>query len=187
MYMLTTGQLSLGSDQTDLSVMSKTSSQAYFDKLIREWPNTLIKIARKTVFFFVDPGRFDVYEFLDKPHNIRAYELVFGNIKTFIEKLDRIPLVALLFLSILGIFNVLIALGFVFSLFQKSPRPAIKWFMLLIFSYILFAVVMGAFGAARYRIPVEPILLLCSIPVIEEYFSRFFVKQLLNNWWIGRG
>ena len=52
---------------------SKTIERAFFEAVFVHWKTLPMMYARGSLFFFLDPGRFDLYEFLDLPHNFRSY------------------------------------------------------------------------------------------------------------------
>ena len=169
MSIKTTGKPIKGQGQNSFAQASQNTRQAYFRALVENWPSTLKRVVRETVFFFLDPGRFDVWEFLNKPHNIRSRDILYAcGVLSFWEELRKIPLSIMVFLFLTGIVNLLITIGFINFLYQESLSFEIKWMMVLIVLYILMATIFAATGNARYRLPIEPLLIISLTPLLDR-------------------
>lgn len=115
--------------------------------------------------FFLDPGRFDLYTFLPlRDPGISSYVFLRsgGNRHSFLRK---IPVPILLFLGLLLALNLLILL--LFLPFPLLPRinPYLRFFVCLLILYNGAVVSAAAIGASRYRLAIEPLLLLGAVAV----------------------
>lgn len=135
----------------------------------RIWQDPLsftARYGRGTAAFFLDPGMFDLYEFLDRPQPFRlgrtlvqerAYNRVF-------TELGRGPL---LYLVGLFLWNGVVTAGFLGFLVRLGRAGASRWFLGLLVLYVAFTV--GPVGRSRYRLAVEPLLFVAATAAFAEY------------------
>jgi len=160
-------------DESEMEEHNLRAFQVYLERFIFRWPRTLEKILIDPLFLFLDPGRFDIFEFLNMPHDVRSWKLVFGGDSGRKEFFNRIPLLILIYLLVVGFLNVLILAGFLYFVFTESQSFEWKIFFLLVISYVLAAVIFGAVGASRYRLPLEPLLILSIEPMLSQLTALF--------------
>ncbi len=128
--------------------------------IIRDnWLRYSIFQLRGSLFFFLDPGRFDLYHFLGKKQPVSSFiTLSDSGIKGFIQYIRTIPPAVLTSLFIIMAINGILLLLFLVSIFYKSSFIRMKLFLLFLVAF--FIVMVGPFGASRFRLAVFPILLL---------------------------
>jgi len=149
----------------DLATGTEALEKAYIEDRVKNWPRTIWVYCLGSGSFFTDPGRFDVYQILGLPQDIHIRFVAGG--PPLLKVLRRIPPPILVFLAVMAVVNVFIFCSFVFMMFKARLPAEFKAFAGLIVLYMV--VITGSIGASRYRLPVEPILLL-GVP--------FFVKWL---------
>ena len=112
--------------------------------------------------FFIDPGRFDLYNFLQLDQSVSLLTLYHKHgYKGIINYFFKLPPLILIFLLIIIILNIVIFISFmwfVIGMRLKDFSSIYKPFLLMIILYI--AVLTGPIGASRFRLPVYPFLLL---------------------------
>jgi len=132
------------------------------NKIIMANLSTYLWLETKGVFnFFIDHGRFDMYCFFDFPpqenmNGIAWYYRQSGT-KGVMEYLSRFALGLLIYLPIICLVNVFISFCFIFFLLNKRVALEIRLAAFLFVFYL--ALITGPIGAARFRMPVYPILL----------------------------
>jgi len=123
--------------------------------------------------FFVDHGRYDMYSFFAIPpaENMNGMTWYYKHegIKGVKEYLSQFPVGLLIYLPIISLINVLITFCFLFFLMNKKVTVEIRIAALLFVLYL--AVITGPIGAARFRMPVYPILLF-TLPFGIETMKR---------------
>lgn len=119
--------------------------------------------------FFLDPGMFDLYEFLNFERPFSLGQVLFSE-----DRVRRIfsdlPASVLTYLTGLTLLNLLVAGGFLVFCFQPVRLPAVKWFLVLIVAYM--ALVVGPIGRSRYRLSVEPLLLIGAACAMSRSIPR---------------
>lgn len=114
------------------------------------------------VAFFLDPGRFDFYQFSPELGTGEGFTLRPGEWRTnWRIALRAGPLIK--YLVAITLFNLLIAVAFLLYPFQ-AQRMEWKVFVMLLVLYV--AISSSAFGRSRYRLPVVPELFLAAAVVV---------------------
>jgi hypothetical protein len=112
------------------------------------------------IAFMVDPGRFEWYRFLNisEDNFPGLYHLIntVGFIKGINLFLKQAPIGVLLVLALSLLFNVVVFVLFILSLFVKQLPPLLRIFLFLFVAYIVLST--GVLGLSRYRIAVAPLL-----------------------------
>lgn len=141
--------------------------------------NYSIYYAKGILVFFLDPGRFDIYNFLgwDKWGQDGLMTLIrtegFSGIFSYLKQQ---PLPVLIFLSGVLFANLIKLIGFIIYLFGFKSLKLIDFFMISIILYV--AILTGPLGAARYSLPIQFMLIYCSI----IGFSRLaFLKAFTSS------
>jgi len=119
--------------------------------------------------FFLDPGMFDLYEFLNRERPFSLGQIIFseGQVRRIPADL---PASILTYLTGLTLLNLFVVVGFLLFCFQPVRLPPAKWFLVLIVVYM--AVVVGPIGRSRYRLPVEPFLFIGAACAISQGIRR---------------
>jgi hypothetical protein len=120
--------------------------------------------------FFLDPGMFDLYEFLNRERPFSLGQIIFseGQVRRIPADL---PASVLTYLTGLTLLNLFVVVGFLLFCFLQPVRlPAAKWFLVLIVVYM--AVVVGPIGRSRYRLPVEPFLFIGAACAMSQGIRR---------------
>jgi len=119
-----------------------------------------------SVRMFVDPGRFDLYNFFNfKNKNEVGFlnHINTGGLKGAFNYFKQQPLIIIILLPIIFLFNAAKIIGFVmYWVSHYKTTPITLWFMLLIIVYI--ALLTGPSGASRFFVPILP--LYCMLAAI---------------------
>ncbi len=158
--------------------LSKRSAATVIN-FLSEVPGRLPGLARRygigVSAFFLDPGRFDWWEFLNLPHPQSMRRILFRDDESIVRRLSRFPIGVLVALAIVLALNLVVLAGVAHALFVVRDYSPEKVFIVTLILYL--AAVTSFAGASRYRLPVEPLLLLLAAPflwrVIREVHERF--------------
>ena len=117
--------------------------------------------AKGMVNFFLDPGRFDLWEFFRLKKGETGLLAAFsqGGYAGVWQALRKLPVLGLLYLLMILLANMVKTAGLALFLFQRR-KEAIAWVLLLMFGYL--AGVTGTSGAARFALPLFPWLLVAA-------------------------
>tara|TARA_R110002049_G_scaffold1113_8_gene8231 strand:+ start:2916 stop:4220 length:1305 start_codon:yes stop_codon:yes gene_type:complete len=130
--------------------------------ITKDWASYTLKHVIGSFRMFLDPGRFDIYNFLEFKNNSEVGFLKHLNENGFIGALEyfkKQPFLILIVIPVILLFNVFKIVGFIlFWIKNHKKTPAVFWFMLFIITY--FVVLTGIIGAARFLVPILPIYLL---------------------------
>ena len=137
----------------------KNQSTGYIKK---DWFSYSIMHIKGSFRMFLDPGRFDLYNFFEFKNNTEVGFLhhlnkngAFGALEYFKQQ----PLLILLVIPIILLFNILKLIGFArFWVNNHKTTPMVFWFMLLVIIYI--TTLTGLIGSSRFLVPILPIYIL---------------------------
>lgn len=119
--------------------------------------------------FFLDPGRFDVYQLLNRNTDDfpGLYHLIYtkGILNGLNEFITNAPSVVLVYLSGCFCFNLFVFILFLRFVFSRSVKPFLKCLILLFVCYIMLST--GVLGLSRYRTAVFPQLWLMVVVVLS--------------------
>jgi len=163
--------------KVNLEITELTAKKSTYVEQQNEMKNLTIAYLKKDFFsyfvshikgsirMFIDPGRFDLYNYFELENNNGVgflYHLNNNGIKGAFTYFKSQPLIILILVPIILLFNLLKIIGFIAFWFKnyKSISPAF-WFMLLLIIYIVSLT--GLIGAARFVVPILPLYLLFSI------------------------
>jgi len=137
-------------------------------RFLSEVPQRLPGLARGYAIgvsaFFLDPGRFDWYEFFNLPHSRSLRRILFTDEEPVARRLKHVPIVVLLALAIVFVVNLAVLVGVAHALFVVRDYSPEKVFIVMLVLYL--AAVTSFAGASRYRLPVESLLLLLAAPFL---------------------
>jgi hypothetical protein len=109
--------------------------------------------------FFIDPGRFDLYQFFGLERSRGSgflYHINKSGIKGAWEYLRMQQTGMILLLLVIAFVNLLRAIGFLFFLFNRKIDVAFRLFLFFLTGYIAFAT--GPLGASRFMLPLVLLL-----------------------------
>ncbi len=128
--------------------------------------------------FFIDHGRFDLYGFFSSPpeENMNGIPWYYRQkgIIGIKEYLSHFPIILIIYLPLICLVNVLITLCFILFLFDKKIPLEIRIAAFLFIFYLAF--ITGPIGAARFRMPIYPILLF-SLPFGIGSLKRMIIRK----------
>jgi len=137
----------------------KTQSLSYIKK---DWLAYAFLHLKGSFRMFLDPGRFDLYNFFEFKNTAEVGFLNHLNKNGIIGALSYFknqPLLIILLIPILLLFNILKIIGFIlYWIKHYKATPELYWFMLFIIVYIVGLT--GLIGAARFFVPILPIYIL---------------------------
>ncbi len=137
----------------------KEKSIGYIKK---DWFSYFTTHIKGSFRMFLDPGRFDVYNFLEYKNNTEVgflHHLNKNGIFGALEYFKKQPLLILLVIPIILLFNILKLIGFArFWLYNYKTTPMIFWFMLFVIIYI--TALSGLIGSSRFLVPILPMYIL---------------------------
>jgi len=144
----------------DFAATNRTIEKRCLTIIRTNWVDYTFFQLRGSLFFFLDPGRFDIYHFLDETQPTSSFvTLSNSGLEGIIQLIKMIPASILLFLLFVMIINTLLLLLFLASIFKKTTYIDMKIFLLLLITF--FIVMVGPFGASRFRLVILPSLLIC--------------------------
>ncbi len=145
--------------QMDFAEANRTIEKRCLAVIRADWPGYTLFQLRGSLFFFLDPGRFDAYHFLGKAQPPSSFLILSrAGIEGFIQFVKTIPDSIFLFLLFTMAINILLFFLFFISLFKRTNIIDMKLFLLLVI--VFFIVMVGPFGASRFRIVIFPTLLI---------------------------
>lgn len=165
----------ISSSREDFSADYRKTEKRSLDILLdpERAGETIVNVSRKTAGFFLDPGRFDIYRFIPvRGTEVSTWELVRrdGDWGRYFRSL---PVPVIIYLVILLFLNLLIVIFFMPFPFLSRPDPFLRFFMVLLVLYNSMVVSLAALGTARYRLAVEPLLIMGAAAVAESAWRRF--------------
>jgi len=168
----------------DIAKMDFPEASSYIEKLgrdiiISDWFNYSQFHLRGAVFYFVDPGRFEFYKFLDLESRWNRgfqYQIInYGLIKGSFELLKQMPTGAILYLIAMGLINTAFSLLFFCSILKRTNLFEFKVFLILVVFYV--AIITGPLGASRYRLPIFPYMLVAISMFINKPNAADDIEQ----------
>lgn len=150
-------------------------------KTLRHWATSKISSepysyasfhARGVVTFFLDPGRFDLYEFFhlkgDHYPGMLHYFSESG-ISGVLQYLKKQNLLVVLTLLIIALVNFIKVASAIFYFVKEKNKPNTIWYLALLIAFLAFAT--GPLGASRFAVPVVPFILFMSVLGIKALTS----------------
>ena len=134
---------------------------------------------RGMMTFFVDPGRFDLYEFFEikgDHYPGMLYYFSESGISGVIGYLKRQNIIVVLGLAFIALVNILKLLLSAAYILKTKVKPLTIWYIVLLVGFVAFAT--GPLGASRFAVPVAPFLIFMSVLGIIA-LTRF--KKPLNK------
>jgi len=151
------------------SARSQRPEQPFYRVVIEHPLDLARRQLRGMVTFFLDPGRFDFYQFFSNPYPSRGFSRSMYEWETFWQT-ARGTGPWLKYLIAIGLFNLLLATAFILFLFQPLQME-LRVFVFLVVIYM--AMMTASFGRSRYRLPVMPELFLAAAVVLDRRRKEF--------------
>jgi hypothetical protein len=132
--------------------------------------------------FFVDPGRFDIYNFFGIERERGKgflYHLNEGGLKGAWRYFISQPVLVVIALVLIALMNLLRLIGFLAFLFNRSFKPEYRLFLFFLIAFLAFAT--GPLGASRFMLPV--VLLLTGAAAVQYglWIGRCFKRDHVNR------
>jgi hypothetical protein len=142
-------------------------------KIIMEHPfNMVFYNLKGLIGFWVDPGRFDVFQLFNFSNN-RHYSFgVYGGSilpESLIEKILNLPISIIILMTINLLGGILLLVSFIYILIKPVLRSKYLIFILIV-AYI--NIITGGVGALRFRLEILPFLILFFSIFFKEVFSK---------------
>ncbi len=154
--------------QREFKEANQTIERRCLSVIKDNWKRYTLFQLRGSLFFFFDPGRFELFHFLNRPQPESSFaRLSDTGMKGFLQYFLTIPPPILVALSIIMTANCILFTLVIISVFYPSPFVRTKLFLLFLVAF--FIVMTGPFGASRFRLAVIPLLLV--------HVSTFFIKR----------
>ncbi|MFD1616464.1 hypothetical protein [Gelatiniphilus marinus] len=153
------------SKETTYAEQQNATRDLCLNYLKKDWLSYIYMHFKGAFKMFLDPGRFDIYNFFELDKQVGEgflkayYKEGFSGVFNYLKVQ---PLIIIIIIPILMLFNILKLIGF--ALFWKNnykTAPKVFWFMLFIIAYI--TVLTGLIGASRFLVSVLPIYLLFAV------------------------
>ncbi len=126
--------------------------------------------------FFIDPGRFDLSNYLglEEKGNVGFLNhLNNDGIRGAIKYLSQQDIFLILALILVGIINMLKLAGLALFTFEKRIDFRIRAFIVILIGYVAFAT--GPLGASRFAMPFIPIFIFSTSMILSKYFNTLKV------------
>lgn len=152
-------------NKTTYAEKQKLIKEKCFYYITKDWASYTLRHLMGSFRMFLDPGRFDVYNFFEFKKNSGTGFLkhlnkngIFGALEYFKKQ----PFLILIVIPVIFLFNIIKIVGFIlFWIKNHNKAPTVFWFMLFIITY--FVVLTGLIGAARFLVPILPIYILFAV------------------------
>ena len=127
--------------------------------------------------FFIDPGRFDIYNYFGIERESGKgflYHLNEGGLKGAWRYFISQPVLVIILLLLIALVNLLRLFGFLAFLFNRSFKPEFRLFLFFLIAFLAFAT--GPLGASRFMLPV--VLLLTGAAAVQygQWIGRYVTK-----------
>lgn len=136
------------------------------------WPYLQFHL-KGVVHFFLDPGRFDLYTFLNlQSQNAEGLLTIFSSkgYAGVINYLRTQPILILFYLVLIFIFNAIRLVFFIRSCFLNTFSIGVRLLCLLLVCYIAFLT--GPLGASRFLVPVFPVMLYAAVSGFPNFGNK---------------
>ncbi|WP_108804885.1 glycosyltransferase family 39 protein [Aquimarina sp. Aq107] len=146
--------------------------------------------AKGCVRIFIDPGRFDLFNFFkmhsENPEVGLLHHINNKGVRGAITFLKNQPIPLLFILSIILIFNLLKGVGFIWF-WIKNYRETSFILATILFIILYIVALTGPLGASRFFVPILPSYLIISVlgfsnltTSLKSYYTEKKRKKLLN-------
>jgi hypothetical protein len=127
--------------------------------------------------FWIDPGRFDVFQLFGLPQDTQLSFGIFSSnpTKTLLEKVLLISPSVIVFMAINFVGGLLLFFSVVYVLFSPPLRK--KYFVFL-FAVIYIWIMTGGVGAMRFRLEILPFLVFFLAIAYKDFLAWYGKKSL---------
>ena len=162
------GTRELPQQPDDYATRERGVERSLMKVLAKNWQRYAVYHLRGMLFFFLDPGRFDIYQVLGWSQGrgfAKSIDHAGGGIfRAVVTEAGKLPTLVLILLTLVGTANLLILGAFIYFVFKPHVHSEFKLFLILMVLYVAF--VTAGIGRSRYRLPVMPYLLLTAPAVL---------------------
>ena len=134
------------------------------------------------VNFFIDPGRFDIYNFLGMEKRVSKgflYHFTKNGYEGISNYLFQQPIVIIIFLLLIAVVNILKLISFFLFSINKNVMIEIRLILILFVLYIAFAT--GPLGASRFSVPLFPLMIITFPYFFEKMLKKRIAKKGLSE------
>lgn len=153
----------------DFGSWSREVERVFVKDRLSNWPRTLYRQVLGNLICLLDPGRFDIYQILGLSHETRFPDLLYSPSRSIGSILGEVSLGILFYLAAVFLLNLFVFVSFLYVMLKEEIRLEYKIYWFLLVAYVV--LLTGPIGASRFRLEIEPLLLL-AVP--------FFAKSLAN-------
>ncbi len=140
-------------------------------KIIKQhWLKYSIHHLQGGLNFFLDPGRFEIYNFFRVESSGSLFVLyTLSGYKGLIEYIKSAPELFVFMLLVTGVINLLLFISLIYFILKLPGEVVFNIYIVLICMYVV--IVTGPIGASRFRLPVFPFLAM-TLPFMAEWVSQ---------------
>lgn len=132
------------------------------------------------ITFFIDPGRFDLFNFLQINSSVSLLKLYHQHgFRAIFYIFREIPLTLLLYLAAMSMINILFVGSLIYFIIAPNRNRFFKIFLLAVCLYV--ALLTGPIGASRFRLPIYPYLVLTLPAFIEVLGARYSRSETVKQ------
>ncbi|WP_459211333.1 ArnT family glycosyltransferase [Aquimarina rhabdastrellae] len=135
-----------------------------------------------SVRMFLDPGRFDMYNFFTKEKSNAVGFLSIlnkGSIQELIKYIKTQPIIIVIMIPLLLLINGIKLFGFCFFLIKNIKKITLPvGFVLFIICYIIG--ITGPLGASRFMVPILPLYTVVAVLGLEVFMKTYLKKLYLK-------
>jgi hypothetical protein len=165
----------------DFSKLQKEEDRIGYELIMNHKYEYIKYHLKGIVNFFLDPGRFDLNNFLGiKEGNNTGLLYVFtkegysGIFKFILQQ----PYYIVLYIFMILLVNIILIISMIYFVFVKGVKKELKIFLFMLILYLSFF--SGPLGTMRYKIHIIPLMLL-TIPFFYEKIKSRMLKRHNNN------
>lgn len=156
---------------SDLAASSEIIEKEFARTALTNWKSTIGSYFEGTLTLFLDPGRFDIYQFLGLDSDVRASDFFRSKLNAVPALLLKIPIPILVHLILVSLLNLGIATAFVYFVVKPSEQPEFKLYIALVVLYMV--AVAGPTGVSRFRLSFMPFLLVTTPFLCDYLYQRW--------------
>jgi len=130
--------------------------------------------------FFLDPGRFDLYKFIPLEGKRISTHIFFWPKAEWSKYFRAIPVPILIILIFLIVCNLLIITAFIPFAFNSKTEIFLRLYIFTVILYMGAVVSFAALGTARYRLSVEPLLIIGAAATAASAWRFYKSRRMLK-------
>ena len=132
---------------------------------------------RGMLFFFIDPGRYDLYNYVGMIAGRGFFHQISqSGIQGIISTIKNIPGLIIFVLIIIFLLNLFLLLILILSMKKSTIPNFILIYILITIGY--FALMTGPLGASRFKLPIFPYLIMIFAFALQNWFYPSLKKHI---------